>query len=247
MPLASRLMALALGFLGLGLAAVAEGFGAQERHLSSDVPKFNNSRCPAFWELQAPHVVESFILSDLEGFFYELAFHDVTQFPLCLTPPKCITSSKAIQRHADGSVFVNDTWDIGCFDHMYPQQLLFNATADPGVLLGYVPKTYIPGLPEDVAAKLVFPDTVVDFKAGPEGWIVEMQCVEFHSHVRFVGINYYSKTKSEAAFQEMDAAARARGLGFWMDHGFGLKRVDHSNCTNEPGWQVTGGALEVIV
>ena len=49
--------------------------------------------------------------------------------------------------------------------------------------------------------------------------------------VRFVGINFYSKLKTEAAFQEMYAAAQARGLGLWMhSKPFGLSHVDHTNC-----------------
>merc|ERR1719446_341689 len=82
---------------------------------------------------------------------------------------------------------------------------------------------------------MVFPDTVVDFKAGPSGWLLEMQCVEALGHVVFVGINFYSKLKTEAAFQEMKAAAEARGLGLWIDSKpWGLSRVDHTNCADEP-------------
>jgi hypothetical protein len=178
--------------------------------------------------------MENFKIEDLEGFYYELAFHDVTQYPLCPGRSKCITSQKSIQAHADGVRYVNDTWNLQCYGHPYPQTLLFNVTENPGFLRGYVPTTVIPFLPKDVVAKTVFPDTVVDFKPGPEGWALEMQCVEWAGSVRFIGINYYSKLKTEAAFQEMDKAARARGLGFYMDKGFGLRRVDHSDCPLEP-------------
>merc|ERR1711948_252342 len=98
----------------------------------------------------------------------------------------------------------------------------------------------------------VFPDTVVDFKPGPDGWALEFQCVEAKvlgvTRVAFVGINYYSKSKTEAAFQEMDAAAKARGLHFFIDEGGvpgskGLRRVDHSNCPDEPA----GGPNRVTV
>ncbi|CAK0848407.1 unnamed protein product [Prorocentrum cordatum] len=132
-------------------------------------------------------------------------------------------------------MFVNDTWGLSCFGVPYPQELLFNLTDSPGYLEGYVPVTRIPGLPKDVVSKVVFPNTIVDFKAGPQGWSLEMQCVQWMGHVVFVGINYYSKVNSEAAFQEMDRAARARGLGLWLDHGFGLRRVSFTDCANASG------------
>lgn len=200
----------------------------------AEVPKFNNTKCPAFWELQAPHVAAGFRLEYMEGYFYELAFHDVTQFPFCLSPPRCITSSKALETYPDGVRLVNDTWALNCFGHSYPVRLLFNATEHPGFLLGYLPAAQFPFLLKEFLKKALFPDTIVDYKTGPDGWVLEMQCVEWMEHVIFVGINYYSKTQTEAAFQEIDAAARARGLGFWLDQGFGLKRVDHSNCPGEP-------------
>jgi len=62
-----------------------------------------------------------------------------------------------------------------------------------------------------------------------------VQCVEALGGVRFVGINFYSKTKTEAAFQEMLQAALDRGLGFWMDsRPWGLSRVNHTDCPDEP-------------
>jgi len=224
-------MAFAANWLAIGLAACLAVVPVVAE--SEVVPQFNTTKCPATWELQAPKVATSFALRDLEGFFYELAFHDYTQYPLCPFSPRCITSSKKVQQHPDGSKFVNDTWNLNCAGKPYPQELLFNATEQPGYLMGYVPTTKIPFLPRGVAANMVFPDTVVDFKPGREGWVIEMQCVEWENHVTFVGINFYAKAKGEAVFQEMEAAARARGLGFYMDHGFGLRRVDHTKCPEE--------------
>ena len=138
---------------------------------------------------------------------------------------------------------MNDTWNLACFDHPFPQTLLFNVTAVPGYLRGYVPDTAIPFLPPGIVANTVFPDTVVAFKAGPDGWALEFQCVEAHvlgvRRIAFVGINYYSKTKSEASFEEMDAVAKARGLNYFIDEGGvpgsrGLRRVNHTDCPNEP-------------
>jgi len=213
------------------------------------VPQFNNSRCPASWELQAPHM-RGFNINDLPGYYYELAFHDITQYPLCPSRSRCITSNKAIQSHSDGVKFVNDTWNLACYEHPYPQTLLFNVTDTPGYLRGYVPDTAIPFLPKGVVSGTVFPDTIVDFKAGPKGWALEIQCVEVtvwhipraEKRVAFIGINYYSKDNSEEAFQEIDAAARARGLYYYIDQGGvpgskGLRRVNHTGCPHEPHTQ----------
>jgi len=105
---------------------------------------------------------------------------------------------------------------------------------------GYVPKSKVPLLPESIIAGVVFPNSVVDFKSGPEGWVIEMQCVEALGGVKFVGINFYSKVKTQAAFQEMYMAAQAQGLGFWMHNKpFGLSIVDHTDCTydyNQSWW-----------
>merc|ERR1712181_18424 len=108
-----------------------------------------------------------------------------------------------------------------------------------GFFRGYWPKVNIPMLPPGLVANQVFPNTLVDFKKGPEGWSLEMQCVEKEvlglSHVLLVGINFYSKSKAPSVLAEMKKAAYARGLGLWLDSKpFGTTAVDHSNCPLEP-------------
>jgi hypothetical protein len=197
------------------------------------VVAFNWTKCPAAWEIQAPRM-SSFELSAFEGKYYELAMHDVTQYPMCpFKPPRCITADKAVSKHADGKVFVNDTFKIQCGKMPFTEQLLFNTTAEKGALRGYVPTAYLPLVPKDMFAKIVFPDTVVDFVPGPRGWALEMQCVEALGSIRFVGINFYSRTVSEDSFQEMLAAAKRSGIDFFFKGGFGLMRVDHSNCDRD--------------
>lgn len=203
--------------------------------LGATPPQFNNSKCPSFEELRAPHVLESFDTDrDIPGFYYELALHDVTQFPLCPSQPRCISSNKTLQTHSDGQQYVNDAWNLFCFGHYYPQTLLFNTTSDAGYLRGYVPTTKIPFLPRGLVKDLLFPDTVVDFKAGPDGWLLEFQCVEHFGKVLFTGINFYSKANTEQAYQEMLAAGTARGLDFYWKQGLGLKRVNQTDCPPPP-------------
>ena len=133
---------------------------------------------------------------------------------------------------------MNDAWNLYCLSKYYPQTLLFNVTDTPGYLRGYVPVTKIPFLPKSVVANTVFPDSVVDFKAGPEGWVLEFQCVSAkifgHSKVFFTGINFYSKVNSEANYQEMLAAGKARGIDFFWNQGLGLSRVNHTGCKAPP-------------
>jgi len=201
----------------------------------SAMPQFNGTKCPAYWELQTPHMSRDFNMKQLDGYYYELAFHDATQNPLCPNRvPRCITSDKAVQTYPDGVRYVNDTWDLQCFGVEYPQTLLFNETDKPGFVNGYVPVTKIPFLPKSVVSKLVFPNTIVDFKAGPQGYSLEMQCVEWLGRIVFVGINYYTKEKTEAAFQQIDKVARAQGLGYFLDKNAGVHRVNHTGCKNEP-------------
>jgi len=198
-------------------------------------PQFNGTKCPAYWELQTSHMSQDFHVKMLEGYYYELAFHDATQFPLCPNKvPRCITSDKAVEAYSDGQRYVNDTWDLQCFGVEYPQTLLFNETDKPGFLKGYVPATKIPLLPPNIVSALVFPNTIVDFKAGPQGYSLEMQCVEFLGRIAFVGINYYTKEKTEEAFQQIDKVARAQGLGYFLDKNTGVRRVNHTGCPNEP-------------
>ena len=66
-------------------------------------PTFNNSVCPSFSELRSDNVAANFTTADLPGFYYELALHDVTQFPLCPHKPQCISSNKTIGTHSDGT------------------------------------------------------------------------------------------------------------------------------------------------
>ena len=193
-------------------------------------PQFNSSVCPAFWELQAPSM-DSFSLGQLPGMYYELALHDLTQYPLCPTKPACVSSNKTLRRHGDGVEYVNDAWNLECVGAMYPQTLLFNVTAHPGFFEAYVPATKVPGI-----GSTTFPDTIVDFKAGNEGWVLEFQCKSEDDAVTFVGINFYARQQhSETAFDQMLAAGKARGIDFFWNRGLGLSRVNQSACPPEPG------------
>merc|ERR1712032_475661 len=107
--------------------------------------------------------------------------------------------------------YMLDYWNLGCFGKFYPQKLWFNVTEKPGFFHGYVPDCKVPFLPKDCFRGTVFPNTVVDFQPGPEGWSLEFQCVELLGGIRFVGINFYAKQRSIKAYNEMLASLYATG------------------------------------
>ena len=64
-------------------------------------------------------------------------------------------------------------------------------------------------------------------------WVIEFQCEQKFDHVWCVGINWYSRRNkvSEEYYQMLLTAAEKRGLGFYMERGEGVYRVDQTNCT----------------
>ena len=92
---------------------------------------------------------------------------------------------------------------------------------------------------------VIFPDTVVDIgpvtSSGQQyDWVIEFQCVQVDSgnatnstEVIFTGINFYHSQPQPGneTIAQMLTAARARGLGVYMDHGFGLYTVPQTNCS----------------
>lgn len=72
---------------------------------------------------------------------------------------------------------------------------------------------------------------MVDCKLSEDGstydWIIEFQCDEALGRILFTGINFYSRHEvvSDEYYNDFIAAGRARGLGVYMDAGFGLTKV----------------------
>ena len=184
---------------------------------------FNHTKCPAPWELQSDTVKKNFSIKKFEGSYHELALHDYTQFPIC-PAPKCMRSHKVMNYTTNQ---INDTFTLNCFGSDYSFTFLFNLTNTTGFFLGRV--VHFPDV--------IFPDTVVDVKEGPDGvyeWAIEFQCVEKLDHIWFVGINWYSRQANvtDEYYESMINAARARGLGYFMDSGFKVTLVDQ-NCTKK--------------
>ena len=183
--------------------------------------EFNHTKCPAPWELQSDMVKKSFDLKKFQGYYYELAFHDYTQYPIC-PKPRCISSHKVVDYQLNQ---VNDSFYLDCFGNNYTNYFYDHLTDIPGFFLGKW--AFLPSVP--------FPNTVVDIyenAAGEYEWWIEFQCVQALDHVWFIGINWYSRQRivSKDYLDSMLSAARKRGLGVYMDYGEGVTIVDQS-CT----------------
>ena len=184
--------------------------------------EFNYTKCPAVWEVQSETVKQNFTLKKfVPGTYYELAFHDYTQFPVCPIPV-CVRSQKVLDYQLNQ---INDTFSLTCLGLTFPVQLRFNLTEVPGHFLGHW----------RLLGTITVPDTVVEVKENAEGvyeWVIEFQCLEKFDHVVFTGINLYSRLNNvtDEYVNQLLEFARARGLGVYMDTGLKVNRVDQKNC-----------------
>jgi hypothetical protein len=199
--------------------------------------KFNFTTCPAYWEVQNWKVAKTFNMSKMVGTFYEQALHDYTQYPTCLSLD-CVRSQKVFTNVGDGKSQLQDTFTLTCFGQEYIFKYFFNKTENNGAFIGYL---------KDVPAwwhilfAMVYPDTIIDFKESEDGgqyeWVIEFQCrdkttITGGTRVEFTGFNFYSRQQEpgDDVYNEMIQAARDAKLSVYMDHAWGLKRVNQSNC-----------------
>ena len=125
---------------------------------------------------------------------------------------------------------MEDHWSLECFGRRFRPLLEFNVTAHRGFVVGYT--KLFPGQ--------VFPNTIVDFQenktSGVYDWVIELQCVERLHHVWFVGVNFYSRNNrvTQAQWDVMMDAAKARGIDSYMSAGLGLYHVPQVNCSYDP-------------
>ena len=86
--------------------------------LTTTAADFNDTKCPAYWEVRSPHVADSFDMNKFVGTYYEQALHDITQYPTC---PKlsCIRSVKTWTDTNGGDYQIQDDFSIECFGHTY--------------------------------------------------------------------------------------------------------------------------------
>ena len=122
-------------------------------------------------------------------------------------------------------------WIHGIPTKIYVSDLLFNTSANPGVLLGKWA----------LAKNVVFPDSVVDVGRtpgdpnAPYRWALEFQCVEKNEEAAFFAVNFYSRAalgaEAETNFNEMMEAAKVAGIDqYWNTTKKGLRRNNHTDC-----------------
>lgn len=212
-------------------------FTALFSFIASAAGEFNTSVCPFYWEVYAPKVPESFSLDRfVGGFYYELALHDKTQYPLC-PKPGCITSNKTwVSEVGDGRSQIHDAFTLGCFGKPYPVEYFFNVTEHPGFLDGFVVDP--PKIWDKLGFSEYYPDTIVDFEideaTGLYDWVIEFQCTEDAKNggVDFTGFNFYSRQQQpgDEYIDNMIQRARDRGLGVYLDTEPGVFRVPMDEC-----------------
>lgn len=206
----------------------------------SNVLSFNMSSCPSYFELQSERVARDFNIAKFPGTYYEVLFHDYTQFPTCLSL-SCVRSEKTMINLEGNKVQIIDNFTIGCFGAPFSLPLYFNATSNNGYFQGYLKNA--PSWWKILEPGEFYPDTIVDFEEDPQDpsqykWVIEFQCKESTilgiKHVSFTGINFYSKyyQVDEDYLNNMITRARAAGLGIYLDAGVGLRKMDFSNCAN---------------
>ena len=146
----------------------------------ADVPQFNNTLCPAWYELESEQM-KDFDINKFPGTYYELAFHDRTQYPTCPTKPACIRSKKSwVPDVGDGKFQIKDEFTLGCAGKLYTEPLYFNTTNATGSLDGFLKKEDIPWWWKLFEPGSYYPDTIVDYQLNKEtgdlDWVIEFQC-----------------------------------------------------------------------
>lgn len=198
--------------------------------------KFNFTTCPAYYETQNPKVAQGFDITKLVGKYYEQALHDYTQYPTC-PKPSCIRSSKVFTPVGDGHQQIKDTFSLECFGSKpFEFSYFFNQTRHNGFLTGFIVDP--PEWWKLLGFDSVYPDTIIDYQESADGgqydWVIEFQCRQSQKgdKVKFTGFNFYTREPhvSNSTYNAMIQAARDRGLGTFMDAGFGLTRVPQENC-----------------
>ena len=181
-------------------------------------------KCPSPSELQSDFVKSSFNQSKMDGMWYELAMKDMTQPRIC----SCQTSNKT----NDGDI-LRDGFTLQCLGDTYFANLTFAIQPTPGVLHA----TWNSIIP--LVDRIIWPNTVVDVEVNEDGnyeWMIEFQCIQGRpifgiDWIVFYAFNFYSRRYDiKGRVDIMEARARERGLGPFIDHWAKMAIIDHTDC-----------------
>lgn len=183
------------------------------------------AKCPSPAELQSEFVERSFHQSKMDGLWYELAMKDCTQPRMC----SCQTSNK----RNDGGI-LHDEFTLQCAGDTYHANLTFAIQTTARGVLHATWNSIIP-----FVDRIVWPNMVVDVEEDDEGnyeWMIEFQCIQGRAifgieWIAFYAFNFYSRHYNVPdRVKVMEARARERGLGPFIDHWAPMAIIDHSDC-----------------
>jgi hypothetical protein len=195
------------------------------------------STCPAPEDIQSDYVRQNYEEYKHIGFYYELAFKDLTQPRGC----KCITSNKTL---VTSTTTLRDDFNVECAGQVYHSNLSFDLNTNPekkGTMIGRWNNF---SLVKDVT----FPNTIVDVgwrsrdrdeRTLQYDWVIEFQCKDTHvlghRFIEYYGLNFYSRTydDGDAIMGQMLQVAVDRGLADFLYTGLEVYRVDHTICLQD--------------
>jgi hypothetical protein len=183
-------------------------------------------KCPNYKDIQDPDLTKNFDINCYQGTYYELALHDYTQPSIC----GCMRSDKKIINNT----YIHDNFTMVCPRYkdvkskIYISDLSFTTTENKGVLNGHW----------SLLKNIIFPNTIVavgkSFYNNYYRWIIEFQCVELFNQAIFVGINFYSRDRSEKSYNEMLNAAKKYKIDkYWNNTYLSLRKINHRDCYYE--------------
>ena len=189
---------------------------------------FNDTTCPAAYEVMQPKIAGKFDVTKLVGEWYEIATHDFTQYPFC-PMVSCVRASNKLAMLDDNRLQLQESFSLECGGTgPYTVMNLYNSTEDNGHLVG-----------EHVGVS--YPNVMVDFKESKDGgqydWIIEFQCFQEHipitgDHIGFTAIQFYTRDQvpADGVLDEMIASAREMGLGYYLDQMQGITKIKQDSC-----------------
>jgi len=174
--------------------------------------------CPSYEEFKADSAAQ-FDVDKYQGLWYEQAFHDWTQTPVC----GCTRFNMTRRGNT-----MEDAFTTSCpGDSTSASTFLVNMAMDIDPMR--------PGIMVEHALYYDFPNMVLDLWRDTDGNYlksIQMQCVEVAGQVAFVGINFLTRDPiiSPSELQEMFDHATTLGLPYYGGSRVGMSIVKQQDC-----------------
>lgn len=194
-------------FLFLGLIA----FTASQKIPNDD---FSSVECPSDWTInQSDEVKNNFDLSKIDGFWYEIAYHDLAQVKeTCQYLNRSVSSDLLSMDEAFGFTYPNRSGEL----------LLHYDVTGKAIFNRYIDKP--------IVRKFQIPSAVVDLTMNKDGsydTISEYLCYAIGPITyREIRILSRQNTMNPLTLKKLEDQLHNLGIPFKM-----LRQADHSNCT----------------